>query len=305
MVSEFQDAYGRGISRRQALALVAAFAIPGKALAEAPQSPPKRIAAIDWAMLETLVALGIMPVAATELVQFRKDAVEPMLAESVADLGLRGSPNLELLRLLRPDLILISPFYVRFEASFRAIAPVLSLPFYTRGEPPYQKAVDAVSTLAKELGLEARGGEVVAEQAALVEEARLGLQAFAARPTYLVNIGDSRHVRVFGADSMFGDILSRLGLPNAWTDRSRYTFAAPVPIETLAAEPQARIVIISNIPVEARNGLKNSMIWQSLQPVRSGRVLMLSNINPYGGISAAARFTRLFKAAMLSSGEKP
>ena len=130
MVSEFQDAYGRGISRRQALTLLAAFAIPGKAFAETPQSPPRRIAAIDWAMLETLVALGIMPVAATELVQFRKDAVEPMLAESVADLGLRGSPNLELLRLLRPDLILISPFYVRFEASFRAIAPVLSLPFY-------------------------------------------------------------------------------------------------------------------------------------------------------------------------------
>ena len=305
MVSESRDAYGRGISRRQALTLLAAFAIPGKAFAEASQSLPRRIAAIDWAMLETLVALGIMPVAATELVQFRKDAVEPMLAESVADLGLRGSPNLELLRLLRPDLILISPFYVRFEASFRAIAPVLSLPFYNRGEPPYQRAMDAVSALAKELGREAQGREVVAEQAALFEEARVSLQAFAARPTYLVNIGDSRHVRIFGADSMFGDILSRLGLPNAWTDRSRYTFAAPVPIENLAAAPEARIVIISDIPVEARNGLKNSMIWQSLQPVRSGRVLMLSNINPYGGISAAARFTRLFKAAMLSSGERP
>jgi len=146
---------------------------------------------------------------------------------------------------------------------------------------------------------------VVEQQAALVEETRLSLQAFASRPTYLVNIGDARHVRVFGADSMFGDILGRLGLPNAWTDRSRYTFAAPVPIENLAADPEARIVIISDIPVEARNGLKESMIWQSLQPVRSGRVLMLGNINPYGGIIAAARFTRLFQAAMLSSGEMP
>ncbi len=301
MVSEFRDVNGCGISRRQALALLAAFAIPGKSFAAA----PLRIAAIDWAMLETLVALGVMPIAATELVQFRKDAVEPVLDPSVADLGLRGSPNLELLRLLRPDLILISPFYIRFEASYRAIAPVLSLPFYNRGEPPYQKAVDAVSALAKELGLEERGRQVVDAQASFLEETRVKLQAFAARPTYLVNIGDSRHVRVFGADSMFGDILSRLGLPNAWTDRSRYTFAAPVPIENLAAQPDARIVIISDIPVESRNSLKNSMIWQSLQPVRDGRVLMLGNINPYGGITAAARFTRLLRSALLSSGEMP
>ncbi|MBB3659172.1 iron complex transport system substrate-binding protein [Rhizobium sp. BK650] len=304
MVRDYRTGNGgnfHSIGRRQALALLAAFAIPRKTFASA----PTRIAAIDWAMLETLVALGVMPVAATELVQFRKDAVEPVLDPSVADLGLRGSPNLELLRLLRPDLILISPFYLRFEASFRAIAPILSLPFYNRGEPPYQKAVDAVSALARELGLEERGRAVVTEQAALLEQTRLSLERFASRPTYLVNIGDARHVRVFGADSMFGDILGRLGLPNAWADRSRYTFAAPVPIENLAAEPEARIVIISDIPVEARNGLKNSIIWQSLPPVRAGRVLMLGNINPYGGISAAARFARLFKAAMLSSGEMP
>jgi competence protein ComGF len=35
----------------------------------------ERIAAVDWAMFETLLALDITPVAATELVQFRKIAV--------------------------------------------------------------------------------------------------------------------------------------------------------------------------------------------------------------------------------------
>ncbi|MFK0165035.1 iron-siderophore ABC transporter substrate-binding protein [Rhizobium sp. NPDC090279] len=289
-------------SRRQALALLAAFAVPCTSRA----SQPQRIVAIDWAMLETLVALGVMPIAATELVQFRKDAVEPALDDAVADLGLRGSPNFELLRLLRPELILISPFYARYEATYRSIAPVLSLPFYIKGEPPYQKALDAVSTLSKELGLMGKGQDVLREQAALVEETGHSLQTFAARPIYLINVGDSRHVRIFGADSMFGDILVRLGLRNAWKERSRYTFAAPVPIENLAAEPDARIVVISEIPVEARSGLKNSVIWQSLAPVRAGRVLMLDNINPYGGILAADRFMRLLKAAMLSSaGETP
>ncbi len=46
-----------------------------------------RLAAIDWAMLETSIALGVMPVAATELIQFRKDAIEPEIpaASSISD----------------------------------------------------------------------------------------------------------------------------------------------------------------------------------------------------------------------------
>lgn len=285
------------IGRRQALALLAAFALPRASRA----SPLRRIAAIDWAMLETLIALGMMPIAATELVQFRKDAVEPAIDAAVADIGLRGTPNFELLRLLKPELILTSPFYARHETTLRSIAPVLSFRFYVPGEPPYQKALDAVSALAGELGLEDKGAQVLAQQARLTEEASSSLKPFASRPTYLVNVGDARHVRVFGADSMFGDVLARLGMENAWNGRSRYTFAAPVPIENLAAEPDARIVIISEVPVEARQALKNSIIWRSLDPVRAGRVLMLDNINPYGGITAASRFMQLLNTAMLAS----
>lgn len=107
------------------MVLLAASALAGKARAAA----TPRIAAIDWAMLETSVALGVMPVAATELIQFRVGAVEPEIPDAVADLGLRGAPNFELLQLTRPDLILISPFYTRYTGRLEAIAPVFSLPF--------------------------------------------------------------------------------------------------------------------------------------------------------------------------------
>ncbi|MBB4091666.1 iron-siderophore ABC transporter substrate-binding protein [Brucella pecoris] len=287
------------ISRRKALGLLAALAFTQRARA----NPALRIAAIDWAMLETAMALGVTPIAATELIQFRKDAVEPAIPESVTDLGLRGSPNFELLYLLKPDLILSSPFYTRHEPALTAIAPVLSLPFYVQGEPPYQKALAAVSELGRKLGLEAKAEAVLREQEFFLAQTADALMPFADRPTYLVNIGDARHFRAFGDDSMFGDIVSRLGLPNAWTDHSRFTFAAPVPLETLAEKPEARIVIISDIPVEARNSLRNSLIWRSLQPVRDGRVHLLGNVNPYGGITAGLRFARLLKNALLEQPE--
>lgn len=278
------------------MGFLAALALPQYARADA---VPARIAAIDWSMLETLMVLGSTPIAATELIRFRLDAVEPQIPETVVDLGLRGAPNFELLYLLKPDLILSSPYYVRNQAAFEKIAPVLSLPFYTPGERPYVKALDAVTIMGKHLRLEDKVTEVLDHQARFLSQTRQILQKYANRPTYVINIGDARHFRSFGIDSMFGDILDRLGLPNAWTDLSRFSFSAPVPLENLAANPDARIVIVSQIPVEARNSLRNSVIWKSLGPVRQRRVYMLENINPHGGITSGLRFARLLKDALL------
>jgi ABC-type Fe3+-hydroxamate transport system substrate-binding protein len=244
-----------------------------------------------------------MPVAATELIQFRSGAVEPDIPETVADLGLRGAPNFELLQLTRPELILISPFYTRYTGRLEAIAPVFSLPFYVKGEPPFEKALAAVTALGEKLGRAEEARKVLGETEAALHAMRARLAGFSARPTYVINIGDARHFRAFGADSMFGDVLGRLGLTNAWVDRSQFTFAAPVPLENLAASSDARIVIVSDIPVEARETLRNSAIWRALPAVRENRVVTLANVGPYGGITAGMRFARLLTEALLARGE--
>ena len=45
------------------------------------------LATLDWALLETLLAMDIVPVAAAELVLFREVAVEPAVPASVIDLS--------------------------------------------------------------------------------------------------------------------------------------------------------------------------------------------------------------------------
>ncbi len=94
-------------------------------------------------MLETAVAIGHIPVAATELMRFRVESPGITLPVATLDLGLRGTPNFEQLRFARPDLILSSPFYTRHEAALSAIAPVYSLPFFVRGEASLPHALDA------------------------------------------------------------------------------------------------------------------------------------------------------------------
>jgi len=95
------------VSRRRFLGAAIGSSLAGGVRAR----PRQRVAVLDWAMFETLLALDVTPVAATELVQFRKVAVEPDVPSHVADLGLRGSPNFEMLRLSDPDLIVSSHWF--------------------------------------------------------------------------------------------------------------------------------------------------------------------------------------------------
>ncbi len=80
--------------------------------------------------------MDIVPVAAAELVLFREVAVEPAVPASVIDLGLRGTPNFEALKLARPDLIFNSAFYAWVEPRLAEIAPWRPSPSMKRAGAP-------------------------------------------------------------------------------------------------------------------------------------------------------------------------
>ncbi|PRD44052.1 amino acid ABC transporter substrate-binding protein [Phyllobacterium phragmitis] len=276
------------------LALAAsALAYPSRLSA----TPLPRIAAIDWAMLETALAIGAVPIAATELIQFRQIAIEPEVPQSVTDLGLRGAPNMELLRIIAPDLILSSSFYEYRRESFERIAPVFSATIYQTGTPPFAPARDAMLALGQKLGLNDAARTYVAAAAEEIAAMRARVQNRIHRPVFLISIGDARHFRAFGGDSMFGDVLTRIGLSNAWTGTTSYSATAPVGIEALAGLPDADIVVIGPVPPEAREVLPRSPIWNALPAVRDKRVAMLDPIDHFGGLPAARRFVRLLGKA--------
>lgn len=257
-----------------------------------------RLAAIDWAMLETATALGHMPVAAAELIRFRADVGVPAIPDTVTDLGLRGAPNFELLQLVRPTLILSSPYYTRYQARMEAIAPVLSLPFYQPGAAPLPKAMDALDALARQIGDPAAGGRARERADAHLDRLAARVARHADRPLALVDIGDARHLRAFGFDSLFGSTLTRIGLRNAWSEATAFSFLAPVPLERLADMPDARLVIAGPIPPQAQGALSRSRLWQALPQVAQGRVHHLPRMNAFGGVPAALRFGDLLARAL-------
>lgn len=281
------------LDRRTFLALAASACLPLPASAA-----PPRLAIIDWGLLETALAIGAVPAAATELRQFVRIAVEPAIPESVVDLGLRGSPNYELLRIIAPDLILISGFYEYQRSSLERIAPVQTLPIYEAGKPPYPLALSSMLALGVRIGRKDEAERYVAETAAELEARRLALRSFASRPAFLISLGDARHFRAFGGDSMPGDVLGRLGITNAWQDDTSYSAAAPVGIEALARVPEASIIVIGPLPAEVGRGLPDNALWNALPAVREGRVALLEPVNHFGGLPSARRFARLLTNAV-------
>ena len=275
-------------TRRSLLAMAAALAAPSVLRAAA----SRRVATLDWALLETLLALGADVVAGTELVGFRKIAVEPTVPESVADLGLRGTPNFEVLRFARPDLIFNSNFYGWADGPMSRIAPVKSQSIYRMGDSPFQRAQDVTLAIADELGL-ASGKRYADDLSARLDRYRTVLSVGDGRTILPINLGDARHYRVFGSDSMFGEVLARTGLKNAWEGKTSYTAMAPIGIETLASMPDAWIVFIPPHPPDALVALQNGAFWQALPAVREKRVLTIGSINPYGALPAASRFADL------------
>ncbi len=286
------------LTRRHALGLAAGlFLAPA-----AGRAGGRRVAAIDWAALETALLLGVAPVAATELIQFRQIAVEPEVPAAVADIGLRGAPNYEALRLAAPDLILSSNFYERQRRVLERIAPVLSLPVYEPGVPPYARAVEVTLTLGAALGREAGARAAVAHAEEELARIRDSLRGVARGPVFVISIGDARHVRAFGADSMFGDVLGRLGFENAWRTDTSYSAAAPLGIEALARVPEAAAIIVEPVPAEARWTLSESALWKALPMVRDNRVAAIAPVNHFGGLPAAMRFARRAAEALRGQG---
>lgn len=256
-----------------------------------------RVATLDWALLETLLAIGANVVAGTELRQFREVAVTPVIPGSVADLGLRGTPNFEVLRFARPDLIFNSNFYGWADARMQPIAPVESHAIYKPGESPYALAEQATLAIGDRLQLVA-ARRLAEELASKLDHCRTFFAAGDGRPVIPVNLGDARHFRVFGSDSMFGEVLRRVGLANAWQGATSYSAAAPIGIEILASMPDAWIVMVPPHPAEAIVTLSNSAFWNALPAVRDRRVLMLGPINPYGALPAAMRFADLLREGL-------
>ena len=256
-----------------------------------------RIATVDWTIAETLLALGVTPLAMGDVESYRAWVGEPTLPVDVVDIGLRMQPNRELLAELKPDLILIAPLMASLESTLSRIAPVQSIALYEPDADLWQRLREATLTIA---ALVNRTAEAERQLAVLDRDlARMKTSLPAdLPPLLLVQFIDERHVRVFGRHSLFEAVMTRLGLRNAWQGETNAWGFSVVSLEQFLTLPEARLVVVDPVPVGVSERLQEPGLWQHLPLVKQGKVLHLPAVWSFGGILAARRFADLLSEAL-------
>jgi iron complex transport system substrate-binding protein len=258
-----------------------------------PSDPePRRLRAAvlsPW-IAETLLAIGAPPVALPELERGARVWGPPDLPAGIADLGLAGEPNIELLEQLHLDLILADR---RLQGwilpRLEPVAPVVAAAIYTDALSPLSAARAETARFGDLLHRRAEAACVVAEADATFGRARAMLSSCADRPFFVVRLIDDRNLMLYCRGSLFHEVLVELGLPPASPAANDWGFLT-VGIETLAAVPDARVIHFEPLPKEARSLFIQPSLWSHLPAVRDGFVTPIPDLYSWGGLPTAKRF---------------
>ncbi len=164
------------------------------------------------------------------------------------------------------------------------------------GKPPYALLEDATLKLGEQLGLEDNARALVVASAVEIEAASRQFASLERRKAFIISLGDARHLRAFGKDSLFGNVLERVGLENAWDAATSYSAAAPVGLEELARAPDASVIVIGPTDRETLQRLPENALWNALPAVQENRIHFLPPIDHFGGLPAARHFLRRLRA---------
>ncbi|MGY3912854.1 ABC transporter substrate-binding protein [Aeromonas piscicola] len=256
-----------------------------------------RIATVDWTIAETLLALGVTPLAVGDVSAYRAWVGEPLLPADVVDIGLRAQPNRELLAELKPDRILISPLAAPLAPTLSRIAPVQSIALYDPQTDLWQRLHEATLTIAALVNKTAEANVLLTDLNRDLEQMKQTLPV-ELPPLLVVQFIDERHVRVFGRHSLFEAVMQRLGLRNAWQGETNAWGFSVASIEQFMALPAARLVVVDPIPVGVSERLQEPGLWQHLPLVQQAPVLHLPAVWSFGGVLAARRFASLLNEAL-------
>ncbi|MEQ1407030.1 ABC transporter substrate-binding protein [Neorhizobium sp. Rsf11] len=287
----------KGLSRRSLLsaAALAPFGLAAPARAASPAPLPK-VASLDYGLASTLMNLGITPTAIVSLADWDKWVIEPEIPAGVADLGNGWEINFEVLAMLKPDLILTTPYLDALKPRLETMGKVLRLEIYdASGGAVLSKAYAATRALAQAVDRVAEGDAFLARADIFFDDCRKRLALIGAPPVVLMGFLDARHARVYATPGLYDNVLSRIGVKNAWKGQGNYWGFETIGIEDLArvTDPRARLIAFEPVPGDVLPKLAESPLWKALPISQPGRFSVIPGALMFGMVNDAMRFARL------------
>ncbi|THF87955.1 iron-siderophore ABC transporter substrate-binding protein [Deinococcus sp. KSM4-11] len=241
-------------------------------------APAKRVVALEYSFLDTLVALGVTPVGGSLGTQGGDRGAPPYLAprmKGILATGSRAQPSLEAIAAARPDLILADAFVHKdLLGQFGKLAPTAAFQSRRGSVDDLNAQTLAIGQL---VGREAAARRLLADQASLNAKAR----AFTKRgaPTFVAAVITPRTVTVHTDESFVGSYLETLGRTNALKVKDGQT-QYEVSLEGLVAlQPQTLVLFTAPDEKPITDTWRTNPLWQKLPAVARGRVYVFDRDN--------------------------
>ncbi|SCW63265.1 iron complex transport system substrate-binding protein [Paenibacillus tianmuensis] len=268
---------------------------------------PQRIVALEWSVVEDVLALGVQPVGIADLADYKKWVkVKHELSPDVKDLGSRSEPSLEQISALKPDLIIATNRVEAFYDKLKAIAPTIVFYPNTEKEPDayaimeknFRIVADALSKkdegekVLKEVDAAIAGLAEKVKKAGKVDSEFILVQAFSMKkaPT----------MRIMSDNAMSAKVLIKLGLKNAFKPKGYVQTFEEGGVEPLLAMKKANFfyIVQDNDNIFA-NQLKENPVWKNLDFVKENRIYAMGGDTwLFGGPLSAQLIAEKATAAM-------
>lgn len=270
--------------------LQALLLLPFASRAEIIQPDPRRIVAINWSAAETLLSLGITPLAVSDSHYFRRRIPHPELPQSVQDVGPFWEPNMEMLRALRPSLIISDNLPAAVMARMATFAPVETVSAWTAQQDRWTALQRWVQIMGDRLGAHTRARDFIQTCNNDMASLRARLASRAGEPTLVMVLDqDGKHAVIYGQGTLADSVLSHLGLTNGWQRPVNAIGIARVGIEQLARIDCERL-FFTELPTTMTRLMRRRQpqgLWQQLPLVQAGKATELAHFFPFGGLETA------------------
>lgn len=284
------------LSRRSCLLGLLALSFSA---APAAAGASRRVAALDWAIAEAMIGLGLVPEAIAERDDYNRQSATGILPDTVIDLGLRDQVSLELLQQVAPELILLPAWQMLDMARLSRIAPTVGIEAYGDGAPALDVARRALIDVARSIGREERASALIASAEERFSTVAAALAPQGRRRIQIVSFLDERHAWVYGGASLFHGVSGRVGLDNVWGERGDHVVT--VGFDALVRAPDAWIVFTQPLQPGLLQRVQSNPLWQGLPAVRTGRTAAIPPLLAFGGIPTAMWFASELQRAFTAT----
>jgi ABC-type Fe3+-hydroxamate transport system substrate-binding protein len=263
-------------------------------------APATKVASLEWGLTENLLSLGVTPVGAADVKGYNQyDTVVPLPADT-PDLGQRGTPSLDAISALDPDLIVVTTDTTdKVIGQLGKIAPVVAMKG-SDGTDPIGYLRKTVNVLAAATGTQAKATELLAGFDAKVAAGKAALAA-AGKTGALFTMADgwvqsgTVTVRMYTPDSFLGSIAAQLGLENQWTTGGDPDYGlATTDVEGLTklTKADSTFLYVADITADSFvDTLGKNAIWKKLPFVAAGNVKAVEEgIWMFGGTQAGEAY---------------